>query len=92
MSFTSFQAHVTLPIHAELVRAVERQTDRIRFGAWSNNEIKFELSLSAAVDHIDAWVNVPIGDPSVTGHTAVPLARIVADEVVGCTWEPVARL
>ena len=63
-------------------RAREGQLDRAGISAGSDHEIVLQLSLVAVVDQVDAAVDALVLDLAVVGDVGVPLAGVVADEVV----------
>src|SRR5206468_9923180 len=62
--------------------AFERQLDRIRVGARSNEEVVFELLLIAVVDEVHSGIDVLVFDLPVPWNLRVPVLAIVADKVI----------
>src|SRR5262249_1621059 len=66
----------------QLFAAVEVKAYRlgVRFG--SDNEVIFKLLLIAIVDQVNTGIDASVANLRVGGYTAMPLGRIVADEIV----------
>ena len=87
------QHEIAGPVQLEPVDAVERQPDRPRVGARTDDEVVFELPLlGAVVDQVDAGVDVAIGHARVCRHIRAPAAGIAADERVASPGQGVEPL
>ncbi len=76
------QHEVAIAIDAHPPRAVEAQLDGAGIGVRRDDEIVFELPLSAVIGEVDAGPHVAVFDPAVSRDVGAPLRRIVADEII----------
>ena len=70
-------------VERHLTRPPRGQRDDPGSAPGATDEVVFQLPLVAVVDQVHAGVDVLVFHLSVVGMSVCPLARVVADEVVG---------
>ena len=68
-------------------RSIDLKGDARRRGAWSDDEVVFQLLLIAVVDEVHARIDVVVRDFRVRMDTGSPAARVPADEMIGSPWQ-----
>ena len=82
VSVAGLEDEIAADIHSNVPGAFERHLDRIRVGAWSDDEVVFELLLIAVVDEVHSRIDVLVPDVPVSWHLSVPVSAIAADDVI----------
>ena len=62
--------------------AIEGEGDLVGIEAGSDAEVVFELSLIAVVGEVDSGINGFVVHAAILRNVAMPLRRIIADEIV----------
>ena len=83
---------VTLGIDREALGSIELDADRIRVRARGDDEVIFQASAGAVIDHVNAGVHIAIGDLGIRRDICMPLGAIASDEIVAHPGRPTQPL
>ena len=76
------QNQITVVRDLHFISAFKQQRDLPRIGPRRNDEIKFQLSPVAVINHVHAWINAFRSHLRERGNLRAPLSGIVADEII----------
>src|SRR5206468_190861 len=86
-SVAGLEDEIATNVHSNVPSAFKRQLDRIRVGAWSDEEVVLELLLVAVVNEVHSGIDALVFDFPVPGNLRVPVPASVADDVVALPWQ-----
>ena len=89
-NFPAQLAHyqVALGVQFKIVPAFNTQTNGLWVCARRHHKVILELPLVAVINQIHAGVDVPVAYFCVSGNLCLPPSRIVSDQIVDETWQP----
>ena len=76
-------------VNRNCVGTGHRKPDRPRIRARRDGEVVFELPLVAVVDEINPWIDGVVFDLRVIRNASTPALRVIADQIIGDSREPV---
>jgi hypothetical protein len=78
---------ITSRVDVQPLRAFESQTYLLIPGTWLDEQVVFELTLTAVVHNIDSFVHVLVSDAAKRRYINAPSSWVFADEVMDTTRE-----